>query len=152
MRRPANASYRNNLGVALARAGRLEEARVELRLVATLEEATAIRVELEAERARRAEDARAAQVRVLESSKKKDPLGGVFAARGVLVLRSVLLSDERRVAVIGERRVEVGDWIEGRRVVAIELSGVRLRRGHEELVLRLTGGRIKRAAAGRRER
>jgi hypothetical protein len=54
-------------------------------------------------------------------------------------LQSIFISESQRVAVIGGRRVEVGDPVGDSRVVAIELSGVRLR-GHDgEWLLTLTG-------------
>ena len=62
-------------------------ARADLERVAALEQAATLRTELERERERRAEAARAEHARVLESSRKKDPLGHVFLARGVLLRR-----------------------------------------------------------------
>jgi len=64
------------------------EARAELRTVATLVEAANLRSELERERMRRAEEARAAQEKVWEQSKEKDPFGGVFPVRGVIERRT----------------------------------------------------------------
>lgn len=64
------------------------EARAELRTVATLIEAAHLRADLERERQRRAEEARAAQEAVWKSSKEKDPFGGVFPARGVVERRT----------------------------------------------------------------
>jgi len=54
-------------------------------------------------------------------------------------LQSIFISDTQRVAVIGGRRVEVGDPVGDARVVAIELSGVRLRGADSEWLLTLTG-------------
>lgn len=64
------------------------EARAELRTVATLIEAANLRADLERERQRRADEARAAQVAVWKSSKEKDPFGGVFPVRGVVERRT----------------------------------------------------------------
>lgn len=64
------------------------EARAELRTVATLVEAAHLRADLERERLRRAEEARAAQEKVWEQSKEKDPFGGVFPVRGVVERRT----------------------------------------------------------------
>jgi len=64
------------------------EARAELRTVATLIEAAHLRADLERERQRRAEEARAAQEAVWKSSKEKDPFGGVFPVRGVVERRT----------------------------------------------------------------
>ena len=67
-------------------------------------------------------------------------------------LQSIFISDGQRVAVIGGRRVEVGDPVGDAQVVAIELSGVRLRDTGGEWTLTLTGtsglrDRVKRPAA-----
>ena len=59
--------------------------RLELRLVGTLEEANALRVELEAVRAERSEDLKRQRQGVLDSSRRKDPLGERFLARGALL-------------------------------------------------------------------
>lgn len=64
------------------------EARAELRTVATLIEAAHLRADLERERQRRAEEARAAQEAVWKSSQKKDPFGQKFPARGVVERRT----------------------------------------------------------------
>jgi hypothetical protein len=64
------------------------EARAELRTVATLIDAANLRADLERERQRRAEEARAAQEAVWKSSKEKDPFGGVFPVRGVVERRT----------------------------------------------------------------
>lgn len=64
------------------------QARQELELVATLEEANALRLELEAERARRLNEVQELQRGVIESSRKKDPLGAIFLSRGMLVRRT----------------------------------------------------------------
>jgi len=63
------------------------QARADLERITALEEAATLRAELERERERRAEAARAEHARVLESSRRKDPLGQVFLARGVLLRR-----------------------------------------------------------------
>lgn len=67
-----------------------------------------------------------------------------------LRLRALIVSGARREARIGEQRVGVGDEIDGARVVAIGLDGVRLSRGGDEILLTLTGAGLKRPAAARR--
>lgn len=64
------------------------EARQELRLVESLEEANALRLELEAVRAERAEGYQAQRQGVREASRLKDPLGERFDSRGALVRRT----------------------------------------------------------------
>lgn len=64
------------------------EARAELRTLATLREASALKADLERERARRAEEVLERQQDVWDKSKEKDPLGGVFVARGVIERRT----------------------------------------------------------------
>ena len=64
------------------------EARAELRTLATLREAAALKSDLERERARRAQEVLDEQKRVWERSREKDPFGGVFAARGVVERRT----------------------------------------------------------------
>lgn len=64
------------------------EARAELRTLATLREASALKADLERERARRAEEVHERQQEVWEKSRDKDPLGGAFTARGVLERRT----------------------------------------------------------------
>jgi hypothetical protein len=63
------------------------EARETLRRVDVLERAAVLRAELEEERRRRIELANSERQRVLEASKKKDPLGDAFLARGALFRR-----------------------------------------------------------------
>lgn len=60
-----------------------------------------------------------------------------------LTLQSVLLSEQRRVAVINGRRVQPGDRVFGARVVEISLFAVRLRRADGEILLTLTGNSFK---------
>jgi hypothetical protein len=64
--------------------------------------------------------------------------------RGALTLQAVMLSGDQRAAVINGRRVEPGEWVFGARVIEIGLTGVRLRREGEEILLTLTGFGIKR--------
>jgi hypothetical protein len=64
------------------------EARAELRTLGLEREAAALRAELQAERQRRSEEVLDKQQEVWEKSKLKDPLGGVFAARGVVERRT----------------------------------------------------------------
>jgi len=77
------------LNAVVARGGPIAiEARTELRTLATLREASALKADLERERARRAEEVLDRQQDVWIKSKEKDPLGGVFAARGVVERRT----------------------------------------------------------------
>lgn len=66
-----------------------------------------------------------------------------------LRLQSLLLSRERRVAVIDGRSVEVGDRVGGARVLEIDLTGVRLGFQGRERLLTLTPGSVKKPATGR---
>ena len=63
------------------------EARETLRRIDALEEATALQAQLEAMRAERAAAATEEQKGIWERSREKDPLGHVFASRGVLFRR-----------------------------------------------------------------
>ena len=65
--------------------------------------------------------------------------GEPVGAAGAVVLDSVFLRGERRFAVIGGERVEVGDRVTGAQVVAIDLWGVRLRDDSGDWILKLTG-------------
>jgi hypothetical protein len=77
------------LNSVVARGGTVAlEARAELRTLATLREAAALRADLERERQRRAQEVLEEQKRVWERSREKDPFGGVFAARGVVERRT----------------------------------------------------------------
>lgn len=67
-----------------------------------------------------------------------------------LTLDSVMVSDERRVAVINGRRVRIGDAAFGGRVVGIDLSGVRLRRRGKEIWVTLSPTGFKKPARTRR--
>ena len=64
------------------------EARSELRALETLEEAAALKAELERERSLRQEEALKRQQEVWAKSRAKDPLGAIFRARGVLERRT----------------------------------------------------------------
>jgi hypothetical protein len=66
------------------------------------------------------------------------------ADRDALTLQAVVLSGDQRAAVINGRRVTPGEWVFGARVIEIGLTGVRLRREGEEILLTLTGFGIKR--------
>lgn len=86
---PDYASVESALNAVVARGGTVAlEARAELRTLAMLREASAFKADLEREKARRAEEALAEQREVWERSKEKDPLGGAFAARGVVQRRT----------------------------------------------------------------
>ncbi len=77
------------LNAVVARGGAVAlEARAELRTLAMLREASAFKSDLEREKVRRAEEVLAEQRAVWERSQTKDPLGGAFAARGVVHRRT----------------------------------------------------------------
>jgi len=78
-------------------------ARQELSLVGSLEEANALRIELEAVRAERAEDLRRQRADVLAAGRAKDPLGASFLARGALVRRIGSDGVPRYVLMFGGR-------------------------------------------------
>jgi MSHA biogenesis protein MshK len=63
---------------------------------------------------------------------------------GALRLRSILVSPERRVAVISGRRVQVGDRIGGADVVSISSTTVQLRGPGGRVTLSLWAGRVRR--------
>lgn len=67
------------------------------------------------------------------------------AADGTLVLRAILHADDRRIAVINDRRVRVSESIGDARVLAIEIDRVRLRRGDELIELELVSPAFKNA-------
>ncbi len=64
------------------------EARAELRSLEGLEESAALKAELERERSLRQEEALKRQQEVWDKSRAKDPLGSVFASRGILERRT----------------------------------------------------------------
>ncbi len=59
---------------------------------------------------------------------------------GALVLQSTLMSEGRRIAMIGGKPVKVGDRIGEARIVAIEPTSVTLREGASDRVLELYQG------------
>lgn len=61
-----------------------------------------------------------------------------------LILRSVLISPYRRVAIINSSRVVEGDWVEDAQVTQIEKGRVRLIRQGKPITLTLPSGGIKR--------
>lgn len=67
------------------------------------------------------------------------PGAAVVVARERLVLSSVLISPERRVAVINGRALQVGERIDDAEVVAIDLQQVRLKRHTQTVTLTLSG-------------
>ncbi len=67
------------------------------------------------------------------------------AVDGALVLRAIFHADDRRIAVINDRRVRVSDSIGDARVLAIEIDRVRLRRGDEIVELELVSPAFKNA-------
>ena len=70
---------------------------------------------------------------------------GAPPAPAPLALTSVWVSPRGRVAVIDGQRVGVGDRLHGARVVAIELSGVRLRGEGGDVLLTLTGDGVRKS-------
>ncbi len=64
------------------------------------------------------------------------------------ILQSVLISGQRNIAVINQRTVSVGDYINGARVVAIHPGFVRLSKTNEVFVIRLPSLSVKRPASG----
>lgn len=58
-------------------------------------------------------------------------------------LTAVLISSERKIAVINGAFHREGDWIDGAQITRIELQAVRLQRGSEETVVRLNQERTK---------
>ena len=62
-----------------------------------------------------------------------------------LELRAIFHADDRRIAVINGRRVEVSDQIGGARVLAIEIDRVRLERAGEIIELELVSPAFKNA-------
>ena len=99
----------------------------------------------------------AAGASLLELEDPTRPPTGVVSSRPAtraagLQLQSVLVSDQRRVAMIDGQRVQVGDLVGEARVLEIGLSGVRLRRPDGEIVLTLTGVALKRPALGQTTR
>ncbi len=80
---------------------------------------------------------------------RRQPSSSIEAAEGALILHSVMLSKHRSVAVINRRRVRMGDWAFGARVVEISLAGVRLRGPNGEILLTLAGASFKQPAGSR---
>ena len=66
-------------------------------------------------------------------------------ATAELELRAIFHADDRRIAVINGRRVEVSDQIGGARVLAIETDRVRLERAGEIIELELVSPAFKNA-------
>jgi len=83
------------------------------------------------------------------SRARRQPASSIAAAEGALILHSVMLSEHRSVAVINKRRVRIGDWAFGARVVEISLAGVRLRGPDGEILLTLAGANFKQPTANR---
>lgn len=74
------------------------------------------------------------------------------APRRNWVLSSTLVGSARRVAVINDRLVSIGDSVLGAEVIDIGARSARLRYAGQELVLQLGGGRTpaNQSAAGKR--
>jgi len=75
------------------------------------------------------------------------------APRRNWVLSSTLVGSARRVAVINDRLVSVGDSVLGAEVIDIGARSARLRYAGQELVLQLGGGRKpgNKSDAGKRQ-
>jgi MSHA biogenesis protein MshK len=69
------------------------------------------------------------------------------AAKSAPRLQSILISPQRKLAVIDGRTVPLGGEVNGARVVAITERGVTLRRGAQTETLRLNPGVEKKAVA-----
>lgn len=67
----------------------------------------------------------------------KHPSVGAEAPKGDLRLQSILVSPERRAAIISGRVVQLGESVQGYRVVAISESEAVLRMGGQSRTLRL---------------
>lgn len=65
-------------------------------------------------------------------------------ATHTLALHAILHGEGRRLAVVNGQRVDVGDVVDGARVLAIEADHVRLRRDGETLVIELVSPVFKR--------
>jgi len=61
-----------------------------------------------------------------------------------LVLKEVLVSHGRRVAIVNDQQVAEGEWVDGAQVIAIDSYRVLLRRADESLDLALSGTPVKR--------
>lgn len=74
------------------------------------------------------------------SADQADRAGGAQGGKPAHRLQSVLISRERKLAVIDGRTVRLGGRIDDARVVAITENGVTLRRGEQTEVLPLNAG------------
>lgn len=69
--------------------------------------------------------------------------GTSAAAPRRLVLTAVIVAPKRRVAVINGAIHREGDWIDGAQITRIETQVVHLRRGGEDIVVRLDARRAE---------
>lgn len=83
---------------------------------------------------------------------QRQPTSTTRSSENGLTLSAVMLSGQRRVAIINGRSVQPGDRVFGARVVEISLSGVRLRRPDGEILLTLTRTGMKRPSRKRGNR
>ncbi len=65
---------------------------------------------------------------------------------GALTLQEILISPERRLAIVNDQTLAIGDWIDGATVVAIESYRIWLRRSGENIILSLSGAPVKEPA------
>lgn len=80
-----------------------------------------------------------------------EPLASGADAEKNWQLGSILISPQRRVAVINGQPLSVGDRVDGAQVLAVEPGQVRLRRGSREFVLKLLSKRPTVTAVGEKE-
>ena len=85
-----------------------------------------------------------------ESDPMRPPMVSTSAKQAApgWVLNSVLISDERHVAVINQRPVRVGDKINGARVLAIYPDRVRLSRAEKTFLIKLHPLSVKQPVRG----
>lgn len=76
--------------------------------------------------------------------------GGVARATeekpGAWTLTSTLIAPQRRVAVINDQLVQVGQAVDGATLIAVEPGSALLRRGGKQIRLTLVAASVKRAA------
>jgi type II secretory pathway component PulC len=71
-----------------------------------------------------------------------------FKSAPVWVLNSVLTSNERKVAIINQVPVLVGESVSGARVLSIRDDRVLMSQGGKQFEIKLYSARVKRPAAG----
>jgi MSHA biogenesis protein MshK len=76
-------------------------------------------------------------------------IGGASGSGGTFELNSVLISPERRIAIVNGIRVKQGDQIDGAEVLEINPGGVRLKAEGETFEVRMTAS-VKTVVSGGR--